>query len=57
MTKRAYLLPPLVCLEIPLKMDPESSGDDLAATFLLTLLTSPPGMGSLVVRFVLTSFL
>lgn len=56
MTNRAYLLPPLVCFVIPLKIDPKSSGDGPVAMILLTLLT-PPGMRSLIVRFVLTRFL
>lgn len=55
-TSRAYLLPPLVCVVMPLKMDLKSSGDGPVAMFLLNLLT-PPDMGSLSVRFVLTTFL
>lgn len=56
MINRAYLLPPLVCFVTPLKMDPKSSGDGPVAMILLNLLTAP-GMGSLIVRRVLTRFL
>lgn len=54
-TRRAYLFP-LDCVVMPLKTDLKSSGDGPEATFLLNLLT-PPGMGSLGVRFALTRFL
>lgn len=53
---RAYLLPPLVCRAIPLKIDLKSSGDGTVSTLLLTLLTLPD-MGSLGARFMLARLL